>query len=121
MRLKEMNDPSRLHALDYTYLFSDEIARDYFYGLGAGYHTARSQQEKEKIKDAALTCALIYPHLVYMVYEADPRFRKAIDSNPELKRNFQEKKGWLDANGGRKCADDFIAQLVLDGAARGLV
>ena len=50
----------------------------------------------------------IYSLLVYYIYPNSKEMQKKIGASKELSENFGQVKQWLDANGGKKAADEFL-------------
>jgi hypothetical protein len=100
-----------LTRVDYRDWFTDTIVNNYLPSFEKRYKTV-NEEDKEDVFEEAKVCILNYSLLVYYIYPNSEEFRKAVDGNPELKRNFRTISTWLEGMDARKYADDFVADLI---------
>jgi len=100
-----------LTRVDYRDWFTDTIVNNYLPSFEKRYKTV-NEEDKEDVFEEAKVCILNYSLLVYYIYPNSEKFRKAVDGNPELSRNFRTISTWLEGMDARKYADEFMADLI---------
>jgi len=100
--------------INYPAWFSDQMAKNYVGTFPTRFAICKNDEERNSILREAQTTATLYAVLVYHIYSKRDDVRRTIDSNPELSENFKVMKAWLDNNGGRQAADEFLAYAKTD-------
>ena len=98
-------------AKDYKQWFSDRLSQKYISDLPLRYGMAVCEDQKKNIFVEAEALLTLYSLLVYYMYPNDGRLKNEIDADLKLSKNFNSVKGWLDANGGKKIADEYMEAL----------
>lgn len=96
--------------VNYADWFSDVFAKDYLSDFPGRYRGA-DDAGKRAIADEANVVTFNYAVMIYRIYPKSGKLRKAIGSNPELKRNFEAMKRWLESLGGEEYLDRMTAEL----------
>jgi len=96
---------------DYELWFSDRLSQKYVGSLPLRYSMAVCDEQKRDIAGEASSVLGIYSLLVYYVYPNSKGMRERISADKELSANFSLVSGWLDANGGKRIADEVLANV----------
>lgn len=110
---RELTNTEAMKRVDYRLWFTDKIMNEYLPSFEKRYKLAKNEGEKKYVLDEAGACVLNYALMVYYLYERMPQFRKAIDSDSELRMNFGTMKKWLDARGAKKGADEYVDNAIV--------
>jgi hypothetical protein len=105
-----MSMQEALKSVDYKMWFTDEYAKDYLEMLQKGFLHSHIQG-RLSILDQTSTLLAMYSILIYKLYPVHDELRNEIESDQQLKANFQMIKGWLDQNDGDRIADETMKLL----------
>ena len=103
---------SIMKKINYPMWFTDTFCKDYILSFPQRYKAAKAQknlQAQSAIFAEARMTTWIYCMLVYHAYPNRPEFKKTIDSDPQLLRNFNMVRDYLEKNNGRQAAVEFLA------------
>ena len=99
-----------LKSADYKAWFTDEYAKEYLAFLQKGFLHSHIQG-RLAILDQTSTLLAMYSLIVYKLYPVHDELRNDIESDQQLKANFEMIKGWLDQNGGERIAEETVKLL----------
>ncbi|MEM4366637.1 MAG: hypothetical protein QW035_00695 [Candidatus Anstonellales archaeon] len=98
--------------ISYPALFSDVFVKGFIPELSERINTEKDKKEKERLLSELSIHLANYSVIIYYLYGRKPGLKEAIDSSPELSRNFKDIKAWLDANNGREYAAKYLDALI---------
>jgi len=87
---------------DYKLWFTNRLAKEYVSTLPERYDNEKDPNKRVAIYIEADRVAQIYAALVYYIYPNRESFRKEIDSDRELSKNFAKVRAWMDQNDGKE-------------------
>ena len=96
---------------DYELWFSDQLSQKYVGSLPLRYNMAVCDDQKRDIAGEASSVLGIYSLLVYYVYPNSKEMQREISTSKELSANFYLVKNWLEANEGKRIADEILANV----------
>ena len=91
---------------NYPRWFSDNLAKKHVAELISRFSTA-PPEEKVRILKETHNMVVLYSMLIYKHYPTNKDFQAQINSDQELKANFELVKGWLDKHDGAAIADQY--------------
>jgi hypothetical protein len=93
---------------DYEMWFSNRLSQKYVGAFPLRYNLAVCDEQRQDIAREASSVLSIYSVLVYYVHPNSKEMQKGLEASRELSANFKLVKGWLEANGGKRIADEFL-------------
>ena len=96
---------------DYELWFSDRLSQKYVGAFPLRYNLAVCDEQRQDIASEASSILTIYSVLVYHVYPNSKEMQDELKASKELSENFGRVKGWLEANEGKKIADEFLTNI----------
>jgi len=93
---------------DYKQWFSSRLSQKYVEALPLRYNLAVCEEQRQSIATEASSVLTVYSLLIYYVCPNSREIQEGIGKSKELSENFGRVKGWLDANGGKQIADEFL-------------
>ena len=96
---------------DYEMWFSNRLSQKYVGAFPLRYNLAVCDEQRRDIAHEASSVLAIYSVLVYYVYPNSTEMRERLKAQKELSANFDNVKNWLEANDGKKIADEFLANI----------
>ncbi len=110
MKNGEQSLKQLLKSVDYKSYFTNHISQDYVLSLNKLFAEGQMAEKKQALEQMS-SLMTVYSLLVYKIYSINPKFRKEIDSSPELKANFLLIKAYLDSKNGESVADGYITKM----------